>query len=57
MTEAIFGDDPQESGSVTFGTTTIEFDRTAATIGLVITDTLDGTVTEIVVPQLVSAGN
>jgi len=57
VTEAIFGDDPQESGSVTFGTTTIEFDRTAATIGLVITDTLDGTVTEIVVPQLVSAGN
>jgi curli production assembly/transport component CsgF len=54
VTEAIFGDDPQQSGSVTFGTTTIEFDRSSGAITLVITDTLDGTVTEIIVPQLVS---
>lgn len=57
VTEAIFGDDPQQSGSVTFGSTTIEFDRTTEAISLVITDTLDGTVTEIVVPQLVTSGS
>jgi curli production assembly/transport component CsgF len=57
VTEAIFGDDPQQSGTVTFGSTTVVFDRSLEAIRLVITDTLDGTVTEIVVPQLVTTGN
>ncbi len=56
VTEAIFGDTPQDSGDVTFGTTTVSFERTLETIRLVIIDNLDGTVTEIVVPQLVSGG-
>jgi curli production assembly/transport component CsgF len=41
---------------VTFGTTTVEFQRTLDSIRLVIIDSLDGTVTEIVVPQLVTNG-
>lgn len=54
VTDAIFGDTPSDSGTVTFGTTTVEFSRTVSEIRLVITDSLDGTVTEIVVPQLVT---
>lgn len=54
VTEAIFGTNPQESGTVTFGTTTVTFTRTTDSITLVIVDSLDGTVTEIVVPQLVT---
>ena len=54
VTSAIFGDNPQDSGTVTFGTTTVAFDRTLESIRLVITDSIDGTVTEIVVPQLVT---
>ena len=54
VTEAIFGDNPSENGTVTFGSTEVAFDRTVESIRLVITDSLDGTVTEIVVPQLVT---
>ncbi|MFN3721735.1 MAG: curli assembly protein CsgF [Paracoccaceae bacterium] len=54
VTDAIFGTNPQESGTVTFGTTTVSFERTVDSIRLVITNTLDGTVTEIIVPQLVA---
>lgn len=53
VVEAIFGDDPQQSGTVIFGTTEISFDRGVDTIDLTLTDTVDGTVTEISVPQLV----
>lgn len=53
VTSAIFGETPQDSGVVVFGTTTVEFNRSLESISLVITDALDGTVTEIVVPQLV----
>lgn len=56
VTDAIFGENPQEGGLVTFGTTTVEFQRTLDSIRLVIIDSLDGTVTEIVVPQLVTNG-
>lgn len=55
VTEAIFGTNPQDSGTVTFGTTTVEFIRTLDSIRLLITDTVEGTVTEIVVPQLVTS--
>ncbi len=54
VNDAIFGDDSQDQGTVTFGTTTVEFARTTQEIRLVITDALDGTVTEIAVPQLVA---
>ena len=54
VTEAIFGDNPQDSGTVTFGETEITFNRGTDAISLVITDFSDGTVTEIEVPQLVS---
>ena len=57
VTEAIFGSNPQEGGLVTFGTTTVQFDRTLDSITLLITDALDGTVTEIIVPQLVTTGS
>ncbi|SCM68083.1 curli assembly protein CsgF [Donghicola eburneus] len=53
VVEAIFGDDPQESGKVVFGTTEITFDRGVDSIDLTLTDTVEGTVTEISVPQLV----
>ena len=52
VTDAIFGDNPQNSGSVQFGGTTITFDRTLDSIRLVIEDA-NGT-TEIIVPQLVT---
>lgn len=55
VTEAIFGSNPKDSGTVTFGSTTVEFLRTLDSIKLVITDTVEGTVTEIVVPQLVTS--
>jgi curli production assembly/transport component CsgF len=54
VTDAIFGDNPQDSGLVTFGTTTVQFTRTLDSIRLLITNSLDGTVTEIIVPQLVT---
>jgi curli production assembly/transport component CsgF len=53
VTEAIFGDNPAEEGTVVFGSTTVSFERTVGEISLQIIDALDGTVTEIVVPQLV----
>lgn len=53
VVDAIFGDNPQDSGTVVFGTTEISFDRGVDSIELVLTDTVDGTVTEISVPQLV----
>lgn|SRR5690554_3539412 len=56
VTDAIFGLNPQENGLVTFGTTTVAFERTLDSIRLLITDALDGTVTEIIVPQLVTNG-
>ncbi|MDR5653204.1 curli assembly protein CsgF [Ruixingdingia sedimenti] len=55
VTDAIFGPNPQDSGTVTFGTTTVTFERTLDSIRLLIVNTLDGSVTEIVVPQLVSS--
>lgn len=57
VTQAIFGDDPQDSGTVEFGDTTITFDRTPEAITLDIIDALDGTSTTITVPQLVTTVN
>ena len=57
VTDAIFGENQQNSGLVTFGPTTVEFNRTLNSITLLITDSLDGTVTEITVPQLVTGNS
>ena len=54
VTEAIFGTDESGSGSVTFGTTQVEFLRTNEAIELTIIDSVNGTTTDIVVPQLVT---
>ena len=55
VTEAIFGENPQESGTVRFGDTTVTYERTIDSIRLVITDPTG--VTEIVVPLLVATNN
>lgn len=57
VTEAIFGENPQDAGTVRFGDTTVTFERTLDSIRLVIADASDGTLTEIIVPQLVSSSN
>ncbi|WP_198598206.1 curli assembly protein CsgF [Mangrovicella endophytica] len=57
VTEAIFGENPQDQGTVRFGDTTVTFDRTLDSIRLTIANGLDGTVTEIVVPQLVTSSS
>ncbi|MDR9393807.1 MAG: curli assembly protein CsgF [Roseovarius sp.] len=56
VTDAIFGEDPQDQGTVEFGDTTITFERTPEAITLDIIDLLDGTSTTISVPQLVTSG-
>jgi len=56
VTEAIFGDVPQDQGTVEFGDTTITFDRTPEAITLDIIDAIDGTTTTITVPQLITSG-
>lgn len=52
VTEAIFGENPQDQGTVTFGDTTVTFERTPTSIRLTITDATGVTVIE--VPQLVT---
>ena len=54
VTEAIFGDTPQDQGTVEFGDTTITFNRTPEAITLDIIDAVNGTTTTITVPQLVT---
>jgi curli production assembly/transport component CsgF len=57
VTQAIFGENPQDNGTVEFGDTTITFERTPEAITLDIVDLLDGTSTSITVPQLVTSGS
>jgi curli production assembly/transport component CsgF len=53
VTEAIFGAQPQDSGTVQFGDTTVTFERTLDSIRLTITDAFGETT--IIVPQLVTS--
>jgi len=53
VTDAIFGDNPQDSGIVTFGDTEVSFERGADSIKLTLTNFTDGSITVIEVPQLV----
>lgn len=50
---AIFGDNPQQSGTITFGGQTIKFDRGLEDVTLTITDDATGQVTTIVVPTFI----
>lgn len=55
VTDAIFGDNPQDSGTVKFGDTSVSFQRTLDSLELTIINALDGSVTEITVPQLITS--
>ncbi len=52
VNDAIFGDNPQQSGTITFGDQIIEFSRGLDAVHLTITDVATGTVTEIEIPLL-----
>lgn len=53
IVDAIFGEDPQQHGTITFGGQTIEFDRSLDDVTLNITDDASGEVTTIVIPTFV----
>lgn len=53
VSEAIFGDNAQDAGLITFGDQQVSFERTPTEIRLTITDFAAGSTTDIVVPQLV----
>jgi curli production assembly/transport component CsgF len=53
VTDAIFGDNPQENGTITFGGQTITFVRSLDSVKLTITDADTGQVTDIEIPTFV----
>lgn len=53
IVDAIFGENPQESGTISFGGQTIRFVRSLEEVTLTITDDSTGEVTTIVVPTFV----
>lgn len=53
ITDAIFGDNPQQHGTISFGGQTITFDRGLENVTLTISDDGTGEVTTIVVPTFV----
>lgn len=53
VTDAIFGDNPQDNGTITFGDQTITFVRSLDSVKLSITDAATGTVTDIEIPTFV----
>lgn len=54
IVDAIFGDNPQERGTITFGGQTINFVRGLEDVTLTITDDGTGEVTTIVVPTFIN---
>lgn len=50
IVDAIFGENPQESGTISFGGQTINFVRNLTEVTLTIVDDNTGEVTEIVIP-------
>lgn len=54
IVDAIFGENPQEHGTIKFGGQTIEFVRGLDEVTLTITDDATGEVTTIVIPTFVS---
>jgi curli production assembly/transport component CsgF len=53
IVDAIFGDNPQESGTISFGGQTIEFFRTLEEVTLIIKNDTTGEETRIVVPLFI----
>lgn len=53
VTEAIFGENPQDKGTFTFGDQTVSFVRGLDSISLTITNTATGAVTNISIPSYV----
>lgn len=53
IVDAIFGENPQQHGTISFGGQTITFDRSLTDVTLNITDDATGEVTTIVVPTFV----
>lgn len=56
VTDAIFGENPQEQGTVSFGGQTVSWVRTLDEVTLTITDEASGEVTTIVIPTFVDVG-
>lgn len=54
ITDAIFGDNPQQHGTISFGGQTIVFDRGLEDVTLTITNDDSGEVTTIVVPTFLN---
>lgn len=55
ISNAIFGDNPAQNGTISFGGTTVEFVRTLDNVTINITDPL-GVATQVVVPTFVQGG-
>lgn len=53
IVDAIFGDNPQERGTISFGGQTINFVRSLTEVTLTITDNDTGEVTTIVIPTFI----
>ena len=53
IVDAIFGENPQESGTISFGGQTIDFVRSLTEVTLTITDDGTGEVTTIVIPTFI----
>lgn len=53
IVDAIFGENPQESGTISFGGQTIEFNRSLEEVTIIIRDDATGEETRIVVPLFV----
>lgn len=53
VTDAIFGENPQERGTITFGDQTITFERGLDSVKLTIVDKTAGTTTNIEIPTFV----
>ena len=53
IVDAIFGENPQESGTISFGGQTIDFVRSLTEVTLTITDDTTGEVTTIVIPTFI----
>lgn len=53
IVDAIFGDNPQEQGTITFGGQTIEFFRSLNSVTLIIRDDDTGEETRIVIPLFI----
>ncbi|RZI99460.1 MAG: hypothetical protein EON90_11375 [Brevundimonas sp.] len=54
LVDAIFGENPQESGTISFGGQTITFQRDLENVTLNITDDATGQVTTIVIPTFLA---